>query len=58
MNENQIELDFTPLPVFKVGCRVKGEIQIYEIPAVEYRQARGFVKEGVDGARPVLVLIN
>jgi hypothetical protein len=58
MNENQMEFDFTPLPIFKVGCRVAGEIQIYEIPAVEYRQAAGFVKAGVDGARPILVRIK
>jgi hypothetical protein len=59
MNENlQYEFDFSPLPVFRVGCRVEGEIQIYEVAAVEHRQARSFVKADVTNARPILVRIK
>lgn len=59
MSENsQLSFDFTPIPTFLVGCRVAGEIQHYHVPAVEYRQAREFVMQGVEGANPVLVRVK
>lgn len=54
----QLELDLDPLPVFTVATRVKGEAQLYHLESVDYRQAAGFVKEGVEGATAVLTLVQ
>ncbi len=52
----QLSIDFGV--TFKVGCRVGGEIQHYLIDsAYSVREARDVVREGVEGANPVLALV-
>lgn len=53
----QRELNFGE--TFKVGCRVGGEIQHYTIDnCYSVREARQAVESGVEGAYPILAVIN
>lgn len=54
----QLNLDIAPCPVFRVGVRIGNENQVYDIEAVTYQDAMQYAKEGVEGAKVVLALVN
>lgn len=59
MDENsQLLLDIDPAPTFKVGCRVGGDIQVYEVQAVTCRDAAKEVEDGVPGATAIIVRLK
>ena len=55
--QEQLTLDFDPLPTFRVGVRVKGDSssQIYDVQAVDGKQAEQLVREGVENVTVALV---
>jgi len=44
--------------VFKVGCRVGKEIQMYEIVGKSFQQAMENVAVNINGAKPILALVQ
>lgn len=45
----QLELDFDPIPTFKVGVRLKdGEMHQYTIDAVDHAHAATLAKQALD----------
>lgn len=54
----QLEFDLYHIPTFRVGCRVNGENQIYEVEAVDHAQAIKFVKDEFPTASSVLATIK
>lgn len=56
----QLEFKFPEPSVYRVGVRVYGEkeTQVYDITAMDYRQARNSVKDAVEGVEVILTRVK